>query len=447
MAFRSRRRTGTVMAGTGKKKYLPMKCGGRVRALPNGRFQGQLELPGNRYQSLGGTFPTGEDAALAVLTAVAEAKKLGGAERYLNVRREMTAYKAQLAQTQTVESRLYTLRWWTERWLQDFRQVRTDGLLENQGTYDNYKSMIDNYILPFLGDHLITEISYDDCYLWLQKLKITPRFDRKPGFISAHMIVKAHKLLSKLFKDAVRRRQIPGLNRSPLETGLELPHAVKKQMSYPSIEDFRKILAEAPEWAKDLMIFLCFSGLRLGEVLAITYDDVRPNGVAINKQLRTGSKAKYFTSTKDETERTQPLCDPAYKALQRQLVRYPNDGVKAARSGVLANPDGLVWRSAEGRFLTRSGWSTVWHTAREKAGIPYCRSHDMRRAFGNFLIDQGTDIYVVQLLLGHANVETTLLYLGKNPATLLTAVARLDEYLPVEKARVAELLPELALTD
>jgi integrase len=436
------------VAGTGKKKYLPMKCGGRVRELPNGRFQGQLQLPGNRYQSLGGTFDTGEDAAVEVLRAVADARKMGDPERYLKVRRELTSYRVQLEAVQTEASRKYTLRWWNERWLQDFKKIRKDGLLENQGTYDNYRSMIDNYIDPFLGDYLITEITYDDCYVWLQKLKITPRFDGRTGFVSAHMIIKAHKLLSKLFKDAVRRRQIPGMDRSPLDIGLELPTVVKKRMTYPSIEEFRRILGQAPHWARDLMIFLCFSGLRLGEVLGITYEDVRPNGVLIDKQLRTGSKAKYFTTTKDASERVQPLCTPAYQALQRQLLRYPDDDARPPRVGTLPNASGLVWRSEEGGFLTRSTWSTVWHAAREKAGVPHCRSHDMRRAFGNYLVDQGTDIYVVQLLLGHSNVDTTLIYLGRNPQTLLSAVSRLNEYLPVEMAaaKVAGLVPELALT-
>jgi len=42
-----------------------------------------------------------------------------------------------------------------------------------------------------------------------------------------------------------------------------------------------------------------------------------------------------------------------------------------------------------------------------RAGLPDFRVHDLRRSFASFLVNSGRILYVVQELLGHADIRTT----------------------------------------
>jgi len=75
-------------------------------------------------------------------------------------------------------------------------------------------------------------------------------------------------------------------------------------------------------------------------------------------------------------------------------------------------PHSLLFPSATGEPMTRSGMAYVFHRAQAKAGITKRVSmHSLRHAFATHLIEAGVSIRVVQLLLGHRNIATTQVYL------------------------------------
>jgi integrase len=51
-----------------------------------------------------------------------------------------------------------------------------------------------------------------------------------------------------------------------------------------------------------------------------------------------------------------------------------------------------------------------WTRIRKRAGLTGFRLHDLRHSFASFLVNKGVSIYVVQGLLGHANVRATSRY-------------------------------------
>lgn len=62
-----------------------------------------------------------------------------------------------------------------------------------------------------------------------------------------------------------------------------------------------------------------------------------------------------------------------------------------------------------------------WDSARQRAGLPDLRLHDLRHSFASFLINAGRSLYEVQKLLGHTQVKTTQRYAHLSNATLLHA--------------------------
>ena len=68
--------------------------------------------------------------------------------------------------------------------------------------------------------------------------------------------------------------------------------------------------------------------------------------------------------------------------------------------------------------------------ARNRAGIPDFRFHDMRHTFATRLVQRGVDLYKVQRLLGHKTSTMTQRYAHHSPESLREGVNVLDERQP-----------------
>lgn len=64
----------------------------------------------------------------------------------------------------------------------------------------------------------------------------------------------------------------------------------------------------------------------------------------------------------------------------------------------------------------------AWDTARNRAGLPDVRMHDLRHSFASNMVNAGQSIYVVGKLLGHSQVKTTQRYAHLSDATLHAAM-------------------------
>ena len=76
------------------------------------------------------------------------------------------------------------------------------------------------------------------------------------------------------------------------------------------------------------------------------------------------------------------------------------------------------------------------HAAAETAGIKKRVSpHTLRHSFATHLLEQDTDIRVIQVLLGHAKLDTTALYTRVATTTIRTVTSPLDRLAPLTEGR------------
>jgi integrase/recombinase XerD len=170
-----------------------------------------------------------------------------------------------------------------------------------------------------------------------------------------------------------------------------LPHAL-------SIEDIERLLAQ-PTGADALglrdraLLELAYaSGLRVSELVGLTRPQLDLNGRAVT------------VTGKGNRERTVPFGRAAGAALAAYLEHGRPQLASAARGEA-------VFLNARGGGLTRMGfWKILRGHARSAGLTARVHPHGLRHSFATHLLQGGADLRVVQELLGHASVTTTVIY-------------------------------------
>ena len=154
----------------------------------------------------------------------------------------------------------------------------------------------------------------------------------------------------------------------------------------------------------ELVRVASYTGLRLGELLALRWRDVEfPSSVlTISRAMSAGIE----TTTKSGRVRRVPLPAQASDALQRL----------ANRSDFTA-PAEFVFVDALGRPLNPVTVRKRFKQARDAVGARPLRFHDLRHTYGSLLAAAGIDLVTIKETMGHSALSTTGRYLHARPAS------------------------------
>ena len=152
---------------------------------------------------------------------------------------------------------------------------------------------------------------------------------------------------------------------------------------------------------------MLLSGLRSAEVLALNVSDIDiPCGWA----LVTG---------KGDKERRVPVDAGVAGLIQTYLLAERPD---TGSAGTAAERLFLVAKGPNrGRPLTTEGLRAVFRYHRELSGVTDGHPHALRHSFGTALAEAGTDLAVIQALMGHDHVDSSARYIHLAPAHVRAA--------------------------
>jgi integrase len=80
--------------------------------------------------------------------------------------------------------------------------------------------------------------------------------------------------------------------------------------------------------------------------------------------------------------------------------------------------------------FTATGWRKFYYAAREAAGLPALRFHDLRHAFGNAMYAATGNIKTVQRAMCHSDVSSTLRYMHSDMGDVITGIEGMAASLP-----------------
>lgn len=162
---------------------------------------------------------------------------------------------------------------------------------------------------------------------------------------------------------------------------IELLSGERRRTEWVTPAEGRRLMAAAAPQIREAIRWALLTGLRRGEILSLT-------------PVSFKDRAVYLPDSKSGHPRAVPLppeLDPR---------RFP--------FGI--HPTAL---------------SKGFQEARERAGLPHIRFHDLRRSYGTWLLQGRADLGAVRDLLGHSNISMTSRYLGSSVQHLRRSIKSL----------------------
>ncbi len=167
-------------------------------------------------------------------------------------------------------------------------------------------------------------------------------------------------------------------------------------------QEERRLLTACPEWVRQIVTFALHTGMRMGEILSLTWEGV-------DLFLKT---VMVFRSKNGE-RRTIPVNQTVMDLLKRKATVRPLNTT-------------LVFYSKAQTPIEANNLRRAFRTALTEASIQNFHFHDLRHTFATNLIQAGVDLYKVQRLLGHKSPTMTQRYAHHYPESLRDGVEILD---------------------
>ena len=188
----------------------------------------------------------------------------------------------------------------------------------------------------------------------------------------------------------------------------EIPRP-KKPLQLPRFfnqEEVAAIINTTANAKHKTMLMLCYStGMRVSEVVRLKTRNIDSKRMCILVEQAKGKK-----------DRMAPLSPVLLVMLRAYSLAYK------------PSPTGYLFEGQEeGRPYSTRGLQEVLHAAKQRALVYKPGGvHSLRHSFATHLLDKGTDISMIQKLLGHNDIKTTLRYLHTTNKDIMNIVSPLD---------------------
>jgi len=292
------------------------------------------------------------------------------------------------------------------RYLRDDKQRK-------RSTMADYSNVIDHDLLPYFGeDTPVEDINTHDV-----------------DALKDHLLTRvshrtAQKILVILHGVMARAKRKGWITVNPCEDAEKVTVKRSDDFNVLSVEQVHAVASEAAsELLRAVLLTAAFTGLRMGELLALRWRhiDFASRILHVQRNYVEGEE----DTPKSHRRRSVPVSDQAVVVLEALSRREHFTG-----------PDDLVLCDEVGHHLDDNTVRDEFYAALERAGLGHLRYveppnhanpktvmrddpivfHDLRHTFGTQCAARGIDLRKIQAWMGHADIQTTMRYLHYVPA-------------------------------
>lgn len=319
------------------------------------------------------------------------------------VRKKMSSYKKEQANLASIQQADCLLAEGMELWLQTHKKP-----FLKPASYDRLVQTVEWNVIPYLGNDYVKTITSDEIQQMITILK-------NKG-LSLSSIKKAKEALNGYFNQLIIERQ---LSYNPV-TAVRLPPVSefemkqKKALTAEEMDLFTKTATSKYTGVDEYRyrygfgaVFILFTGLRVGEALALQYRhiDFKNKTVTVEQNLVSvtdGSGGKHRSLVIQKTVKTAsgmriiPLCDKAFEAISKHRDLYYR-----------GDDEDFIFTTDKDTHLSPHNLAKSVNAIYKAAGIEASGVHILRHSFASWLFDNCVDVKLISRLLGHSGVQIT----------------------------------------
>ncbi len=250
-------------------------------------------------------------------------------------------------------------------------------------TWDRHEEVVRLHLKPSVGHVKLQKLNALDVQeMYRAKLE---------SGLSPRTVQIVHTTLHKALKQAVRWSLVSG----NVTEAVIPPKPQKKEIKVLTSEEVKRLLrALRGERLEALYVLAVTTGMRQGELLGLKWEDV-DLGVGVVRVRRTVWKGVATAPKTAKANRSIRLTGMAREVLRKHLEREgKGEWVFSSRNGTPVNCHNLINRS--------------WWPLLKEVGLPRIPFHNLRHTCASLLLSQSVHPKLVQELLGHADISTTL---------------------------------------
>lgn len=250
-------------------------------------------------------------------------------------------------------------------------------------TLRSYRQAIDNHIKPFFKSRPASSITPLDVIRWQNS-----QYETSAG----NTLHVRHVVLSSVFNFG---KKYYSLQTNPAaEAGFQIKEEAPK-LKFWTKEQYDEFISSLSD-PKDIVLYdtLYWSGMRVGELLALTFDDIDwdNNSLKINKNMVRVDGKNIVYSPKTKSSVRDVLMPEFY---MEELKEY---------SDRIYDKSGRIFESvSNANALVKTFKSRI-----KRTDLPEITIHDLRHSHASLLINMGAPVVLVSDRLGHGNPSITL---------------------------------------
>jgi integrase len=257
----------------------------------------------------------------------------------------------------------------------------------------SYDSMIEKHLMPAFGAMQLGQIT---------TLDVTEFFNKAREKLASKYRLNLYALLNTMFDVAVQHDLI---GTSPVRRKLHRPQHEPKEKPVLSGEQVRKVIEAVANEYKPLFVVTAVTGMRIGEVLALRWEDVDLDArkMTVRHNLWRGQLGTPKTKASAKTRNLSDLLITAFR-IQKLKSRFtqPDDFIFTRRDGRPYDRDWLrervLYPALNAAAIERKPRQHGFHLFRHTCGsIVYALTGDIRLAkdaLAHSRISTTSDIYV-----------------------------------------------------
>ena len=271
---------------------------------------------------------------------------------------------------------------WLERYMKHTIKIRT---------YNRYKSICELHLIKDLGEYELEELKPNVLQdFLLQKID---------GNYSTNTIKGIVSVLKQALKLAITLEFVD----KEYCSNLKMPSSEEKEISVFTKKEQQVIESFCLNHKKRtyIGIVIClYTGIRLGELLALTWEDIN-----FNSNLLTINKTSYSAKVDGKT---QIIVDKPKTKKSNRVIPLPNQLVKLLKIIKKESNSKYVITTRNSGMVGNRSYQRTFKFILKKVNVPYRNFHSLRHTFATNAIELGMDVKTLAEILGHTNAMITL---------------------------------------